>query len=106
MSFTPYDHEDEERRDSERFADPSVYDEGPDPSEYEDPDPDSDPDLEKILVYGEPWQHDFKKIVVHRKPGIINPNGPLKGLLGLLVAILLGLMFWIMFGAAIIGWLT
>ena len=103
MSWTPYDHEDEERRDSERFADASVFD-GPDPSEYED----------------KPWPMDEAREIVDEamrktelmngrsihKPGMIDENAVLKGLLVLLFAVLASLMLWILIGTAVMRWLS
>ena len=112
MSWTPYDHEAEERRDSEWFADASVFD-GPDPSEYMERDDDElDPD-------GEPWQwsdihdvdpevtnmqHAAYQSIINPKPSMIDENAALKGLLVLLFAILAGLMVWILVGAAVMRW--
>ncbi len=86
MSWTPYDHEAEERRDSEWFADASVFD-GPDPSEYEDRD-------EAILEMADQA----------RKPHTISQNDALIGCVVVLVTILLAFMFSIWFGSTIIRW--
>ena len=102
MSWTPYDWEDEERRDSERFADASVFD-GPDPSEYMDYPEDEDEDYERVLVYG-----GIPKVMNGRaihKPGMIDENTALKVLLGMLFAVLASLMLWILIGAAVMRWL-
>ncbi len=102
MSWTPYDHEDEERRDSERFADASVFD-GPDSSEYMERDDDEDAEnayremveeTEALGLYE--WQ---------RKPGMIDENTMLKGLLAMLFAVLASLMLWILIGAAVMRWI-
>ncbi len=102
MSWTPYDHEAEERRDSERFADPSVFD-GPEPADYTELD---NPGFED----GEPWQVDptsnayWDKFMTPHKPDMIDENDVWKGLLVLLVAVLLAFMFWILLGTAIVKW--
>ncbi len=92
MSWTPYDHEAEERRDSERFADASVFD-GPDPSEY--------------MNYPEDEDDSLEVMVEHRihKPGMIDENAMLKGLLAMLFAVLASLMLWILIGAAVMRWI-
>ena len=97
MSWTPYDHEAEERRDSERFADASVFD-GPDPSEYLEPEPIDDLTRE--------WKRAQDRYVrrYFEKPGMFDPNIDVKVLLVWLVGILFGLMFWILVGKAIMRW--
>ena len=97
MSFNPYDWEDEERRDSKRFADASVFD-GPDPSEYMDYPKDDGREFERIIGGGYTGD-DFTK------PGMIDENTVLKGLLGMLFAVLAGLMLWILVGAAVMRWI-
>ncbi len=102
MSWTPYDHEAEERRDSERFADASVFD-GPDPSEYMDYPEDEDEDYERVLVYGGiPELMNGRSI---HKLGMIDENAVLKGLLAMLFALLASLMLWILIGVAVMRWL-
>ena len=109
MSWTPYDHEAEERRDSERFADANVFD-GPDPSEYMDYlDPadwddleESKPDYEPVWIYGGiPEVMNGRSI---HKPGMIDENAVLKDLLAMLFAVLASLMLWILVGAAVMRW--
>ncbi len=102
MSDRPFDYEAEERRDSERFADASVFD-GPDPSEYMERDDDEDAEnayremveeTEALGLYE--WQ---------RKPGMIDENAVLKGCLVVLVTVLLAFMLWILVGAANMRWI-
>ncbi len=93
MSWTPYDWEDEERRDSKRFADASVFD-GPDSSEYMDYPEDE-----------HEWQAESSGSVPTHKPGMSDENAALKSLLGLLFAVLAGLMLWILIGAAVMRWI-
>ena len=105
MSWTPYNHEDEERRDSERFADASVFD-GPDPSEYMDY-PEDEHEWQAESSGSVPT---YKPgMMVERpahKPGMIDENTALKVLLGMLFAVLAGLMLWILIGAAVMRWLS
>ncbi len=106
MSWTPFDYEAEERRDSERFAN-GRFDDGPDPSEYLEMEFD-----DKVDSDGMPWQIDptsdaywDKFLKVGRKLGIIDENAMLKGLLVLLFAVLASLMLWILVGAAVMRWI-
>ena len=105
MSWSPYGFEAEERRDSERFADASVFD-GPDPSEYMDYPEDEDDSLEVMIE--RPIHFETLGITDTPsqvgKPGMIDKNAILKGLLGMLFAVLAGLMFWILFGEPIMRW--
>ena len=101
MSWTPYDHEAEERKDSERFADASVFD-GPDPSEYMETPEEEAENYERVLVYGG-IPEVMKGRSIH-KPGIIDENIALKGLLVMLFAVLASLMVWILIGAAVMRW--
>ncbi len=94
MSWTPYDHEAEERRNSERFADASMFD-GPDPSEYMDY-PEEEAEFDAI-------EAEYAKRFP--KPGMIDENDVLKGLLGLLFAVLASLMLWILIGTAVMRWI-
>ena len=93
MSWTPYDHEDEEGRDSERFADANVFD-GPDPSEYMET-PEEEAKFDAI-------EAEYAKRFP--KPGMIDENAVLKGLLAMLFAVLASLMLWILIGAAVMRW--
>ena len=108
MSWTPYDYEAEERRDSERFADASVFD-GPDPSEYMDyPAKDGAREIdENPAVAAVDKAMRKAELIIERpihKPGMIDENAMLNGLLGMLFAVLAGLMLWILVGAAVMRW--
>ena len=105
MSFTPFDWEEEERRDSERFAEVWMHDDGPDPSEYEDR---MEPDYEDDVVTDLPrndldqiaWQKikdEYVAVFITQR----HENDALKGLLLWLVIILGSFMAWIWFGAAL-----
>jgi hypothetical protein len=116
MSFDPYDWEDEERRDSERFADASVYDEGPDPSEYEDvwlfeanlggienPDFEDGESWVAIEDLTDTWREikdEYVKVFITQR----HENDALKGLLVWLLIVLAGFMFWVWFGTTIARW--
>ena len=106
MSFNPYDWETEERRDSERFADASVFD-GPDPSEYMDYPEDKKPEWVFETNLGGIENPDFEDGMPWQpiKPGMIDENAMLKGLLGMLFAVLASLMLWILIGAAVMRWI-
>jgi hypothetical protein len=96
MSFTPYDWEDEERRDSERFADPSVYDDEPDPSEYID-----------CPTGRFEWEDELVKM--QHGAGILDPADDvhfLRGCLTLLFGILGAIMFWVWLGTTVARWLS
>lgn len=95
MSFTPYDWEDEERRDSKRFADPSVYDEGPDPSEYEDR---VDPEFLDDVADDEPEYTYSQQAAMREGYSPDDDIWMLRGCLGILVAILLSFMVVILGG--------
>jgi hypothetical protein len=102
MSWTPYDHEAEERRDSERFADASVFD-GPDPSEYMET-PENEVEAVEVIDITPTYIEAIEIYPSTPKPGMIDENAMLKGLLGMLFAILASLMLWILIGAAVMRW--
>jgi hypothetical protein len=106
MSFTPYDWEREERRDSERFA--TYFDDGPDPSEYEDRDDPPNPygwDEEEYADQIDAARQRWLERQNQRKPGYIDENAVLRGLLNLLVIVLISLMLWILAGAMVVRFL-
>lgn len=97
MSFTPYDWEDEERRDSERFA--TFYDDTPDPREYMDYPDELDEDAMREM--DDPTTYTESQQAAIREG--YDPDDDiwmLRGCLGILVALLLGFMVWII-GAGI-----
>ena len=100
MSFDPFDYEAEERKDSERFADASVFD-GPDPSEYME----MEVEIVSYSMAGDYARLYEKTLAEYRKPSMIDENTALKGLLALLFAVLAGLMVWILVGAAVMRWI-
>jgi hypothetical protein len=63
---------------------------------------DEDEDYERVLVYGG-IPEVMKGRSIH-KPGMIDENAMLKGLLGMLFAVLASLMLWILIGAAVMRW--
>ncbi len=99
----PFDYEAEKRRDSERFADASVYDLLPDPSEYEARPEEDRPSIDEITADYQAAA--YRYALEARKPGMIDENAILKGLLAMLFAVLASLMLWILIGAAVMRWI-
>ena len=111
MSFTPFDWEREEELEARRHAPPHIeFPDTPDPSEYRETFyPHGDDDMEANEVAMEVTYSiadDYMRVVdaefVKQKPGMIDENAPLRGLLAMLFGALVGLMLWILIGAAVV----
>ncbi len=107
MSFTPFDFEREEERDSERFYNGPSADDGPDPSEYMDyltPNEwdESEVAVDDLTSVFQEMKDEYVAVFITQR----RTNDALWGLLFWLVAVLLSLMFWITFGGWILRGLT